>query len=290
MLVYWGLVSLPCPLCLGQGHRSISWLPAVSVLCWFGDCFSILQCCLTLDVAQWLRRWDLWTVICPISGSSLSPAHCQPICLSSLCLLKVRMEISSLLLPASPVHLEHPTPFAALFQFLVYYSVFFAGMGVSLSRVLCWFILGVSVGILSAAYLLTCWSAGCLPSRFGAGIWQHGSLPVFSVLHRVEKLCMGWGFRVLMFWFSLVLFFCLVLLQHLSEIFDLRSSWCLFLHCSCHLRSLSRMCFLSIPSQFSNSWSLKNIQFKIQINQYFNLCWENTVRKYVQIFDLIFQA
>jgi hypothetical protein len=61
VLVYWGLVSLPHALSLGHSQRSISQLPAVSVLCWFADCFSILQCHLTLDVAQWLRRRASWT-------------------------------------------------------------------------------------------------------------------------------------------------------------------------------------------------------------------------------------
>jgi hypothetical protein len=50
--------------------------------------------------------------------------------------------------PPSPVCLQHPTPSAVCFQFLIYYSVFFfAGWWVSLSRGLCWFILGVAVGI-----------------------------------------------------------------------------------------------------------------------------------------------
>jgi hypothetical protein len=57
VLDYWGLVCLPHPLSLGQGHWSVSWPPAVSMLWWFADCFSILQGCLTLDVAHWLRRW-----------------------------------------------------------------------------------------------------------------------------------------------------------------------------------------------------------------------------------------
>jgi hypothetical protein len=66
----------------------------------------------------------LWTAICPISGSGSSPAHCLPICLSSLCLLKVHMEISSLPLPLSLVCLEHPAPLLHVpFHFLVYYSV-----------------------------------------------------------------------------------------------------------------------------------------------------------------------
>jgi hypothetical protein len=54
----------------------------------------------------------------------------------------------------------HPALFATvLFQLLVYYSGFFSGVGVSLSRRLCWFIPGLAVGVPWAAYLLTCWSA-----------------------------------------------------------------------------------------------------------------------------------
>jgi hypothetical protein len=68
-----------------------------------------------------------------------------------------------LLLPPSPVHSEHPTPCATcsfsvpwlLFSFLL---CFLLQHGVSLSRGLCWYIPGVAVGILCAAYLLTCWS------------------------------------------------------------------------------------------------------------------------------------
>jgi hypothetical protein len=83
----------------------------------FADCFSMQG--LTLDVANWLRKWALWTAICPISGSSLSLARCWPFCLSSLCLLKVHMEISI------------PPPLLCVsFQFLVYCSVFFfCGVG-----------------------------------------------------------------------------------------------------------------------------------------------------------------
>jgi hypothetical protein len=55
---------------------------------------------------------------------------------------------------------EHPTSSAACpYQFLVYYSVIFCGIGFSLSSGLCWFIPEVAVAILNAAYLLTCWSA-----------------------------------------------------------------------------------------------------------------------------------
>jgi hypothetical protein len=46
-----------------SGTKSVICQPAsaVSVLWWFAVYFSILQCLLTLDVAQWLRRLALWT-------------------------------------------------------------------------------------------------------------------------------------------------------------------------------------------------------------------------------------
>jgi hypothetical protein len=97
VLVYCRLVSLPCALSLGQGQRSISWLSAVSMLCWFADCFSVLQRHLTLDITHLIWRFAFWFAICPVSGSGLSPAHCHPFCLSSLYLLKVHAEINSLL-------------------------------------------------------------------------------------------------------------------------------------------------------------------------------------------------
>jgi hypothetical protein len=98
-------------LSLGQGQWSISKPPAISMLWWFADYFSILQCHLTLDVSHWFMRCSLWTATCPISGSNLSPNHCRPFCLSSLCLLKVHMEISSLLLSTSPMCFQqlHPS-------------------------------------------------------------------------------------------------------------------------------------------------------------------------------------
>jgi hypothetical protein len=91
-----------------------------------------------------------------------------------LCLLKVPMEFSSLSLPPSLVHSEHPTPSAACpYQVLIYYSVFFfAGLGQSVqgamlvylrggcgSRVCCLF-----------AHLLVCISqAGLEPASDGMG-------------------------------------------------------------------------------------------------------------------------
>jgi hypothetical protein len=136
---------------------------------------------------------------CPISGSGLSPAHCRPFCLSSLCLWKVCLEISSLLLHPSPLCFLQLRPFCCVLVF----SFFFGG--VILPRGLCWFIPGVVGGITHNPFCSPVWSAECLPSRFGAVVWWRGSPPVFAVWRGIENLSTGYGFRVSKFWFSLVL-------------------------------------------------------------------------------------
>jgi hypothetical protein len=181
----------------------------------------------------------LLVLVCPILGSSLSPAHCQPICFSSLCLLKVRKEISSLLPPPSLVCSEHPAPSAECpFQFLAYFSgffFFFCGVGVSLPRGLCWFIPEVAVGIPHAAYLLTCESES--PKQVRS---QHLSARepscFLSVTWHGEALY-GLGVQGVRVWI-LFFFFSQVWLQRLSKIFDLQSSCCLLLPSGCHLGSL----------------------------------------------------
>jgi hypothetical protein len=83
--------------------------------------------------------------------------------------------------PSSPVHLQHPAPLLCVsFQFLVY-SVFFFLWG--RGSVCSGGYAGLSQVWLGEYWclVLTCWSAKCLSSRFGASIWQHGSSPVFSV-------------------------------------------------------------------------------------------------------------
>jgi hypothetical protein len=148
-----------------SGTKSVFCLlaPAVSVLWWLADCFSILSCCLTLDVAHWLRRWILWTSTCPISGSSLPPTRCQPFCLSSLCLLKVGVEISSLLFPLlqwtySTLPLCCVLLFSSLFIQTFFSFVFFCRVGYSLL----WGYAGLSQGWLGeyhvtlGAHLLVC--------------------------------------------------------------------------------------------------------------------------------------
>jgi hypothetical protein len=59
----------------------------------------------------------LWTTTFPISGSSFLPTHCQPFCLSSLCL-------QLLALPPSPVHFQSSCPLCCL---LVFSSLFIQG-------------------------------------------------------------------------------------------------------------------------------------------------------------------
>jgi hypothetical protein len=59
---------------------------------------------------------------------------------------------------------------------LVFISLFIQGFffvgGVSLPRGIYWFIPGVAGGIPHDTWHSPVWSAECLPSRLGAGIWQ----------------------------------------------------------------------------------------------------------------------
>jgi hypothetical protein len=65
-----------------------------------------------------------------------------------------------------------------LFSSLFIIEFYFCGVGVSLSRGLCWFITGVAVGILYAAYLLTCWPAS--PKQVWS--WHLAALEPFCFL------------------------------------------------------------------------------------------------------------
>jgi hypothetical protein len=106
-----------------------------------------------------------------------------PFCLSNLWLLNVLAEISSLPLYPLPVGLKHPIPSATCsfsVPCLLFSFFFFRAKGQSVQGAMLFYPRG-AVGILLTAYLLTCWSAECLPSRFGAGVWWHRSPPVLSV-------------------------------------------------------------------------------------------------------------
>jgi hypothetical protein len=103
------------------------------------------------------------------------PPHCWPFCLSSLCLLKVCMEISSLPLlwcaqSTLPPLLHVP------FQFLVYYSVLFCfvlwGRGQSVQGAMLFYPRGScgNTTCLLFGHLLVCISqAGLEPASGGAG-------------------------------------------------------------------------------------------------------------------------
>jgi hypothetical protein len=105
----------------------------------------------------------------------------------AVCLLIVCMEISSLLLPTSPMHFQHSSPFCCVLIYsslvIVQVSFFFFCIGLGgvlvCPRGLCWFIPGVAGGILHGTWQSPVWFAECLPSIIGAG--RGGSTPVFSV-------------------------------------------------------------------------------------------------------------
>jgi hypothetical protein len=120
-----------------------------------------------------------------------------------------------------------------LFSFVLF--CFFCGMCVSLSRGLWWFIPGVAVRIWRVAYLLTCWTAfkaGLEPVSFSTGALLFSQ---FNVEWRSFVQAGDSGAGVL--WFFLVIFFCHVWLQRLSNIFDLWSSCCVLLPSIHHLGS-----------------------------------------------------
>jgi hypothetical protein len=133
-----------------------------------------------------------------------------------------------------------PSLLCASFQLAVYCSVFlffFGRVGVSLPRSLCWFIPGVTGGILCDTWRSSVWSAKCLPSRFGAGVWLQQQPSYFLSVNIVWR-SFPWarGSGCLSFDFF-VLYFCQVWLQHLSMVFDSWSSCCLLLYPSHHLGS-----------------------------------------------------
>jgi hypothetical protein len=108
---------------------------------------------------------------------------------------------------------------------LLFSFSFFCGAGVILSRGLYWLIPGVAVGVLCAAYLLTCWSAS--PQQ----VWswhlvaqEHSCF--LNVMWCGETLYwMGvWGVGVLL---SLGVLFSAKCGSSICKIFDLQSSRCL---------------------------------------------------------------
>jgi hypothetical protein len=80
--------------------------------------------------------------------------------------------------PSSSALRAPPCPLCCMFLFS---SLFVIQFGFFFLLLFIFLLGGEAVGILHAACLLTCWSARCLPSRFGTSIWRHGSPLVFLV-------------------------------------------------------------------------------------------------------------
>jgi hypothetical protein len=157
--------------------------------CWYLSSSSVV-----VSPGGWVRRWALWTAICPISGSSSSLAYCQPSNFPGFVYWKFTWSSAPFL--SSPLFSTAeacqpstfpsfvywksarksaicPSPllqctqstlpsllcvlFSSLFIIQGFFVWFFCRAVVILSRGLCWFIPGV--GTLCATYLLTCWSA-----------------------------------------------------------------------------------------------------------------------------------
>jgi hypothetical protein len=187
----------------------------------------------------------VWTGICPISGSGSSPTYCQFVCLSSLCLLKVCAEFSSLPLLPSLVHSVYSVPSAACpLQFLVYYLFFFVGWGSvcpgamlvyprgACGSIMCHLFAHLFVCVSHAGLELASGSTGALLVSQCNVVWR-------SFVRAGGSGC--WSFAYSWCFF----FFCQVLLQHLSKIFDLRSSHFLLPPSSHHLGSSSSLfCFI----------------------------------------------
>jgi hypothetical protein len=215
----------------------------ISVLWYFAVCFSILQDSLTLGAIHWFGKWSLWSATCPASGSGLSPACCQPSCLSSVYLLMVHAEISIFPLPLSPVHFEFSchSPVVLGYSFLFVIQVFLGGLGGHSAQGLCWFIPGVAGRIPCNTWHSPVWSVKCLTGRFWAMVaalmfFQYNMCGVaFHQLgFRVSKAC------------SLVLYFHQVWLQLLRTGLESWSLGYLLPYPSCHFGSPINISILNL--------------------------------------------
>jgi hypothetical protein len=209
------------------------------LVCWlffnFATSFDFGHCSLAHEMS-------LWTTICPISGSGLSPTHRQPFYLSSLCLLNICVEISSLpspLLQCGQGTL--PSLLCVPFLFLVHYSCFFffflQGNGLSVQGAMLVYTMGSCGNTICNLFthLLICVSQAGLEPVSGS----MGTL-LCSQCHMVwRSFVQAGGSGCQSFDSSWCFFFYQVCLYCLSKIFDLQSSCCLLLPSSCHLVSSS---------------------------------------------------
>jgi hypothetical protein len=142
------------------------------------------------SLARWLGQETSFVDHClPYFSQWLITCWLSTVYFCRLCLLKVHAEISSLPYPYPPRPCTQgtlPSLLHVLFLSLFIIQIFL-WVGVSVSRGICWFILGIDVGTMHAAYLLTCWSASpkrvwsqCLvawePSSFLSVTWCREAL------------------------------------------------------------------------------------------------------------------
>jgi hypothetical protein len=175
MLVYWRLVSCLTPFLWGK-VCDLSAGPPLSACCdGLLDCFSISQCRLTLvcSLAQEMSFVDHFLPYFRqrlITGPLSALLPFQPLLTESSCRDQLlALPTFSGVLSASCLPLLRVS-----FQLLVYRSVFgfVFCRGVSLPKRLCWFVPGVAGGIPHDTWCSPVWHAKCLPSRFGASVWQ----------------------------------------------------------------------------------------------------------------------
>jgi hypothetical protein len=198
---YWGLVSLPHLISLGQGQWSLSWSPAVSVLWWFADYFSVLQCTLTLDVAHCSGDKFCGPLPALFQAAAYHPTTVGPSAFPAFVYWKFMWRsapcLSPLLQCAVCFQQLHPS---AMLVFIVFSSLFIVQVFLLLfvgGSVCPGGSAGLSQGwlreyrMMLGAHLFDlpnvsqqAWSwclVACLPSKFGAGIWWWRQPPVFSV-------------------------------------------------------------------------------------------------------------
>jgi hypothetical protein len=139
---------------------SISWLSAVSMLCWFAECFQFYNVVWLWKSLSGLGHELLWTAICLFQVVAYHPPNFGPSAFPVFTYWKFPWRSATCPSPPFLVYSE-PPPLCCMFLLssLFIIQVFFYGTGVSLSRGQCWFTLGVAVGILHATYLFACWSA-----------------------------------------------------------------------------------------------------------------------------------
>jgi hypothetical protein len=166
VLDYSGLVSLPLPLLWSKVNN-----PSAG---------SLLSTCCDglLIVFQFCSVVWLWMLLPEISGPLAAlfqaAAYHLPAVSPSAFLVFIYWKFMQKSAPCHPPFFyvlseSPPLLLCGSFQFAVYSVFFFQGVG--LSACPGWFIPGVAGGILRDTWHSPVWSAECLPSRFGAGMW-----------------------------------------------------------------------------------------------------------------------